>query len=278
VATRPRKKSDIVDGFTTMKAAQRATARKSPAKKKPAKKSTDNCPASGKPAPTARKKSTAKKKVAAAKSESVVAAAPITPKRRIGHTAEPSRHDIVCYECGYGFLLTGKLQTTYCPKCRTELNAQDYKIDASWSKTIKTIGTVEILKSGVVKGGTIAATKVLLSGRIDAGTVTVSDSMEIHGRGSFEREAIDVLDIVIAADAVMVSTRKLTFRNVDVFGSLKARIDVTGTMRIRAGGFLRGDVRGQHLLVDDGAGLDAKIAITAPARAENGTTARRNAA
>ena len=237
---RRRKTEDIVDGFTTIKAAQRAAGKGTRVHREAGAE-----PPPQPPAPPPEPK-----------------AVPQGDRKRIGHTAQPARHDIVCYECGFSFLLTGQLRSTYCPKCRTILEAGEQVIDSEWTGVVKTIGVVKIAGTGVFRDGRIAASNVVLAGRIAGGKVFVSGRFEVCPGGTFKPEAVDARNVVIGGGAVVEIGEELLLKNVEVYGELRASINASGIVTIKSGGLLRGRLTGHHLVVEDGGGLNAAIAVT----------------
>ncbi len=232
------KPNTVVDGFMTMKAAQRAAGRKST-----------------KPEATSASESQKKEEP-----KSTTARA---PKARIGHTAQPTKHGIICYECGYQFTITGRLEGTYCPKCRAVLDASGCVIDTSWAGSVKTIGAVHVAADGVVSGGSIVANDLILEGRIDGGKVQVFGSLSLCSGAVFKQQVVDARDLIVRAGAKLDLRRKLRFRNIEIAGDIRAEFEADGIVIVRAGGFLRGKVSGHHLVVEEGGGLKARVAITA---------------
>lgn len=173
----------------------------------------------------------------------------------IGHTVLPTKHRITCYECEYVFTVTGRVGDTGCPKCHTTLKALDRKIDGESSDDIKTIGTVRVLAGGVIKDGAVWAQDLVLEGRVEGGRVVIGGRLTVHPNAAVDLADISVRDLTVERDAQIASRRKLQFRDVDVKGELRARIEAEGHVRVYAGGLLRGGVTGAHLRVDEGGGL-----------------------
>ena len=230
----------VVDGFTTIKAAQRAVD----------KRKTE--PSSPKPVPAPEPP---RKQPETAESAQ--------QKTRIGHTAQPSRHEVVCFECGYEFFLTGRLNNVYCPKCRSMLEAGDLTIEGEWSGQAKTVGTVHVKPEAVVRGGRIVAGNMVLAGKIAGGKVEIVSQLEISGKGAFIPGLVELTDLAIGQDADVEFAGEFNARNIVIAGRLKAVINAGGLITIRAGGFFRGEARSRRLVLEDGGGLNAKLAVTA---------------
>jgi len=91
------------------------------------------------------------------------AAAPPKPAG-FGHTALPTRHELICYSCGYAFVVTGRLDKVICPKCRTQLETGDKHIDGAWSGNLKTVGRVYINSGATVTSSSIVAMDIRVAG------------------------------------------------------------------------------------------------------------------
>lgn len=230
----------VVDGLTTIRAAQRAVEKMDPARKPGSPVPHSPPPPPPKPPPSPPKEGPAHGR----------------------HTVQPSRHDIVCYECGYSFLITGSIQKVYCAKCRTILDTGEHVIDAEWQGSIRTVGTVQVGAAGVVKGGKIIAGVLVVQGRIEGGMAQVNQ-VDLCRGSACDLSFVKMRDIVIRKDAEIELPGKTTIRNMEVAGSLSASVMSTGTVVVKESGRFRGEIVGEHLVVEDGATLDASLSVTA---------------
>jgi cytoskeletal protein CcmA (bactofilin family) len=191
----------------------------------------------------------------------------VKPASRIGHTAIPERHEIVCYACGFAFFLTGRFEKTYCPKCRECLPFKEVTIDRRWSGAVKTVGVVTIAPGGVVDGGTIVATDVVLGGPVEHGRVVASRRLELAAGAPADLSNVAWRDLRVQPGAVVTLSGEIVCRDIVVEGELTATLAVSGTITVEPGGFLKGAVRGAHLVVKDGGGLHARLHIAPDAAA-----------
>ena len=227
------RKSEIVDGFNVYKAAQRA--------------------AQG---------SRTKRRV---DSGSSVGTGPDLEGKKIGvhigRTVMPTKHDGVCYECGHAFQTSGSIVThTICVKCRARLVVENPTIDAVWVGEIKTAGTVYVAEDGVVDGGEIRTTHLVLEGVIASGVVEVYRRLEVRVASSFTPETINARDLKIAAEVALIYPA-LTFHDVEVVGTLRTDLTATGNVLISEGGVLEGNVSCPSLVVREGGVLRAQVCI-----------------
>jgi cytoskeletal protein CcmA (bactofilin family) len=184
-------------------------------------------------------------------------------KAKIGHTALPTRHDIVCYECGYEHTITGRIHNAFCPKCHQELETGDVVVEAETDRTIKTVGAVEVKAGGVLRNASVIASQLVLAGTVENSVVNIGDRLVIHKGAKVDLHQVKYRNLVIAAGAKFTYRKKISCRNVTIDGELRGKLHPSGVARIRAGGLLRGEIHSQHLIVEDGGGLKAKVFVGA---------------
>ncbi len=180
---------------------------------------------------------------------------------RVSRTALPVTHHINCYESGYKFQLHGRATTTHCPKCRALLDLGDHVIDTEWEDTIKTAGTIRLGPTGVLKSGDLIGAEVILEGIIEGGRARAVRVIELGAGAIFSEKAVSAPDLRIATGAEFKFKQEARYRNVEILGTLHAKLEATGVITIKPGGLLEGDVQTEHLVVEDGGGLNATLRI-----------------
>ncbi len=180
---------------------------------------------------------------------------------RVARTTLPVKHQIDCYECGYKFQVHGRVTTTHCPKCRALLDLSDHVIDTEWVDTIKTAGTIRLTPTGVLKNGDLIGADVILEGIIEGGRARALRTLELGAGAIFSEKAVSGLDLRIASGADFKFKQEAKYRNVEVSGTLRARLEATGVVTVKPGGLLEGEIQTEHLIVEDGGGLKAQLHI-----------------
>jgi len=183
------------------------------------------------------------------------------PGARVASTAVPVKHLIECYECSYKFQMHGRATSTHCPKCRALLDLTDHTIDSEWAETIKTAGTIRLTPTGVLKGGDLVGAVVIVEGIIEGGRVRALRLLELGVGAIFSEKAISAPDLRIAQGADFSFKQEGRYRNVEVLGTLNAKLDAKGVITVKAGGLMQGDIRAEHLVVEDGGGLKARLHV-----------------
>jgi cytoskeletal protein CcmA (bactofilin family) len=225
----------LIDGFTSVQALRRAGVASQEARTQPSRTRPPGPEARRKPDPDALKDA------------------------HIGHTAVPLRHEIVCYQCGYAFVLQGRVCKPLCPKCREFLDATDHVIDAEWSQDVKTVGTVDIRPEGVVRGARIVGRDIILAGNARDGALRAFRWLELKPGADFDFGRVEARDLRVRRGASLVLTQAVSCRNLELEGEVRAAVSATDCVTIRAGGMLVGEVRCPHLVVEEGGGLEADV-------------------
>jgi len=228
-------KVNVVDGYTALKAAQHAARPRDKAEPTP---SSPAAPAENQPPSDLQKLGA-----------------------HITRTAVPAKRVIECYECGYKFQLHGKSATINCNKCRAMLDISDHVIDQKWNSSFKTAGTIHIAAGGVVETGELLGNDIILEGVLEAGTVRALRKIELRPGARFSEQNIQAPDLVIATGATIAFIDPAEFRDVEIFGALRANLSVTGIVTIHAAGSFEGELHSAHLIVEDGGGLIADLRV-----------------
>lgn len=180
---------------------------------------------------------------------------------RIGSTILPDKHDITCYQCGYEFLLTGKITTTFCPKCREQFDITNHVIDKTRSGIIRTIGTVEIKPEGLLQNTHITAGKVIIAGDARDSVINATSVLEICPGALFNMANITIKDLLIRNRSKVNIPQKVICRNLTVEGELKGRTFVCDSTVIKTNGYFKGKLITGRLLIEEGGGMSAELQI-----------------
>ncbi len=151
---------------------------------------------------------------------------------------------------------------TYCPKCRTTLDLAGYTIDAASSETLKTLGTIRITRRGSVSGAHLLATNIDLAGRIKDSLAQAFDALIIRPGADFVRKEVVSSDLQVDVGAEVKLNDDAAYRNVEIAGKLQTRLYATGTATIRSGATFTGSIIGRHLVVEEGATVQAEFDIS----------------
>jgi cytoskeletal protein CcmA (bactofilin family) len=180
-------------------------------------------------------------------------------------TIRPSQHTVRCFECGYEFKISGTTRTLYCAKCRAKIDMGDYAIDRDWSGELCTGGTVHVRPGGRLVDARVRAGNIILEGGIDESTtLECTQWLELAGGEAPSPRQFATRNLRIAAGHSVRFRNKFRVHHLELHGELEGDVEATGLVDIRAGGHLKGVVRGAHLQVEEGGGLSARVFIWPP--------------
>jgi cytoskeletal protein CcmA (bactofilin family) len=171
----------------------------------------------------------------------------------------PTRHEIVCYECGFVFHQAGRIQAAVCAKCHAKLSFLDVTIKREWEDIIHTAGTVTIAPEGIITGGEIVAGKVVLQGQVKGGMVKAMKSLTLSPGVTYNEKHTQTRDLILQAGAELTLKQPATFRDAEVAGRIEGNLVFQGRLLIHSGGSVYGEIQVQHLAVEEGGGLCAEV-------------------
>ena len=200
---------------------------------------------------------------AAAEAPAALANPPALGAARFGRTTVPERRELVCYGCGYVFVLTGSVHQPLCPRCRLALQTADITVEGNCDEPLRTVGTLRLAAGATLKGGELVATDIVLLGRVETGRVRCSRRLELGPAAVFDIAALTAPQLVIQAGAQFEFAGTTACRGIEIRGALTATLAAEGLVRICAGGALHGAVRAPRLIVEEGAALCATVCIAA---------------
>jgi len=181
---------------------------------------------------------------------------------QVRQAAVPTKQIIECYECGYRFQLHGRVPKTNCNKCRATLDLSDHVIDKRWSGSLKTAGAVRVTAEGVVEAGSIIANDFILEGKVEAGLIKAMRRLELCPGARFSEHNLKSPDLVVATGAAVALIEPAEYRDVEIAGTLRANLVASGVVMIRATGCFEGKLHAARLVVAEGGGLQAAVAMT----------------
>lgn len=188
-------------------------------------------------------------------------ASPAASKATFGHTALPTRHDLICYECGYRFVVTGRLDKVFCPKCKTQLETGDHVIEGNWSGSIKTVGNVFIQSGAVVTSAHIVAMDIGVAGVCRDSRLEPTRHLKLASGAQLALEVLAERDVVIVEESRIVLDEPLRCRSLDIHGELQADVYLADRASIQSTGRFHGSLHARNLRVYEGASLKARVHI-----------------
>lgn len=187
---------------------------------------------------------------------------------RIGHTAIPEKHALVCYECRFAFVVSGKVHYTFCPKCKRNLDMSDHVVEGECRADIRTMGAIDIRPGTVVGAVTLIAQTLVIGSDVTRATLQATRRVELAAGGRVLKLAdIPMKELVIRPGAQYAFPEGISIPVLDIAGTLVANVRAEDRIIIRATGDFRGELVSPRLQVEDGATIHAAMFLGAAATA-----------
>jgi len=166
--------------------------------------------------------------------------------------AKPRRElrRVGCFSCGTELDVPLSAQSTMCKRCSSHVDLRDYHITSTVSKNFKTRGRFVIDETGYLLNTDSFATEVILKGKLQgklaADVFHIYPTAEI--RGSFQAGRLIIPEVTNFRwpKAIRVQTAEIA-------GELVANLHAAGTVLLRSGARLFGNVVAAALVVEVGA-------------------------
>ncbi len=158
---------------------------------------------------------------------------------------------VTCFQCGTELEVASAAKSTMCKRCSGFVDLSDYRIDHSVTKNFRTKGRFVIEEKGFVFNTDSIVGEAVIRGKF-YGKLAVERSLEIHSsadiRGSFTTPRL-----IIPAGQQFRWDEALLVGGAEIGGELVADIRSAGTIALKAGARLFGNVEARNFLVESGA-------------------------
>lgn len=195
--------------------------------------------------------------------------------------SKPRQRTARCFECNSAHEVSSSATSSTCKACGAYIDLQDYKINASFSRNIKTRGSVYLGSKGDLSSSKIICSQATIHGKMRGnlqcdGLVTIRTQGKING-------SLETGDMVVEKGTDVVCTRPVKASRMEIYGQISApQVLSDSAITIYKSGSLDADVTATGFTVEKGGIYQGKLTITpkqaAPAAAGAETVAQPNRA
>ncbi len=183
------------------------------------------------------------------------------PKTRIAH----------CFECTSWHEISSSAHSTTCKACGAYIDLQDYKINGSFSRNIKTRGTLYLGSKGDLSSSKIVCEQATLHGKM-RGNLTCPGRVTIRVQGRLYG-SVEAGQLVVEKGSEVIVARPIRASSVEVHGVMSGQIISDSHVLISKTGSLDGAVDATGFSVEKGGCFQGELTIrppgvTAPANTE----------
>ena len=163
----------------------------------------------------------------------------------------PEQRRVTCFECGAELDVPASAESTMCKRCSRYLDLHSYRITTAMAKNFKTKGALVIEPKGRVFNSETIAGDVSIRGQFH-GKLTAERSLTIYS-GADIKGGLTVARLIIPPENFFRWQHCINARSAEITGELAANVRISGTLMLRAGARMFGDVEAGALVVEAGA-------------------------
>ena len=154
-----------------------------------------------------------------------------------------------CLHCNAPQTVSSLAKSGSCVQCGHYLDFRDFKIDANFSKSIETHGTITITKTGELTSPKVSCAAAIVMGKVN-GNLVCSTTAHVRTRGRV-LGSITARHLIIEKGANVEFLRPLHVGTAEINGKISARI-VAASVTINKSGALDGAVTAKSIQIEKG--------------------------
>ena len=171
------------------------------------------------------------------------------PKTRTAH----------CFECTSWHEISTSAQSTTCKACGAYIDLQDYKISGSFSRNIKTRGTLYLGSKGDLSSSKIICEQATIHGRM-RGNLTCPGKVTIRVQGRLFG-SLEAGQLIVEKGSEVVFSRPIHASGVEVHGAMSGQIVSDSHVTVFKSGSLDGAVDATGFTVEKGGCFQGELTI-----------------
>jgi cytoskeletal protein CcmA (bactofilin family)/DNA-directed RNA polymerase subunit RPC12/RpoP len=166
---------------------------------------------------------------------------------------------VICFQCGTLLDVAAQAESTMCKRCSSHIDLRDYTINQAVSKNFRTHGAFTVGEKGYVFNTEAEVGDALIKGRF-LGKLNAHRTFTLYSPTEF-RGTFKAGRLIIPAGVKFLWSKPLDVHSVEIAGELVANVRIAGTVHLKAGAHLFGDVEAANLVMEPGAVLVGRIKI-----------------
>jgi cytoskeletal protein CcmA (bactofilin family) len=166
---------------------------------------------------------------------------------------------VSCFECKRKHEVSDQATSTNCPGCSAHIDLRDYKITTSFSRTIRTRGDVHLTTKGDLSSTSVICNSAVIEGKL-RGNLECEESMTVSLVGKIPGR-IGAQNMIVERKSDIQCFRRVRVTNIDIRGRMSGEIIATGSVTIRKGGSLEGNVTAKSIAIEKGGLFSGQLVI-----------------
>ena len=173
---------------------------------------------------------------------------------------KPKQRVAQCFECHSAHEVSSTATSSTCKACGAYIDLQDYKINGSFSRNIKTRGSVYLGSKGDLSSSKIICSEATLHGRM-RGNLHCDGPVTIRAQGRLFG-TIEAGPVVVEKGSDVQFSRPLKVASLEVHGALTGHVMSASHILVSRTGSLDGDVTATGFTVEKGGIYQGELTIT----------------
>ena len=180
--------------------------------------------------------------------------------------SKPKTRTAQCFDCTSWHEISSSAQSTTCKACGAYIDLQDYKINGSFSRNIKTRGSLYLGSKGDLSSSKIICEQATIHGKM-RGNLTCPGRVTIRVQGRLYG-SVEAGQLVVEKGSEVIVARPIRASSVEVHGTMSGQIISDSHVTIFKTGSLDGAVDATGFSVEKGGCFQGELTIRPPSRAE----------
>lgn len=166
---------------------------------------------------------------------------------------------VACFDCGATQQLNAAATSTICPSCSVHMDLRDYKINGSFSRSIRTHGEVHITSTGDLNSSSVVCRRAIIDGKL-RGSLHCVERAEFRAPAKVQGK-LTAPEVLIGKKANVQFFRQLHVGAIEIRGAMSGEIVAEKTVTIRSTGSLEGNVVARSINVEKGGRFSGELII-----------------
>ena len=179
-----------------------------------------------------------------------------------GLFGKPKVRTAHCFECASSQEVSGNSHSTTCRACGAYIDLQDYKINGSFSRNIKTRGSIYLGPKGALSSSKIACTDAVIHGKM-RGSMRCEGKATIKYQGRLQG-SLETGSLVVEKGSDVVFSRPVKAGSVTIAGRMVGQIHSSSHIMIHKTGALEGAAIATGFNVEKGGCFEGELTISPP--------------
>ena len=179
--------------------------------------------------------------------------------------SKPKHRTARCFECNAAHEVSSSATSSTCKACGAYIDLQDYKISGSFSRNIKTRGSVYLGSKGDLSSSKVICEQATIHGKMRGnlhctGRVTVRVQGRLYG-------TVEAGELLIEKGSEVIFSRPVKTSAAEIYGHMSGQIISDSHITIYKTGLLDGAVEATGFSVERGGCFQGELTISPRAQA-----------